>query len=490
MQTLFFLTSKDSAGRHQVFFQNTREAPFEYAEPKAHWYEYELQLHPEDPIFGWSCIGNKDQIAEIISIIQTKNSICIKNKNIHFKTSLAVETSKYAISENSVGTETNIFEPYKTIEYFAKNQDWLQNVSSKCSVILEESFCNHISGIKNSKHRYKPIRPSGHWSDGELLDYFNRKVIKVEEIISPHITFRGTGDLQKKKELTGFKGICKFFPKNLKSIQIQFLNSALDFIHFEDTVSLNNGWGEWTCLFDKAPGSGAIRILNNGKTLGIGIYQLLLDINVNIKTLTSRELFQDNYGRKLNAEKEEFSGSPPKYLNWKSDFLVNETALSDEMIKIFRQLGEKLLIQDPFLLGIIEPNGLITNGSKCFLNALATTIIKHNLKEINFLVDPKKLKLNEKTKVILENYLEKFFKPFKKFGLRSITLSYAKTSFHDRYFLALESPNYLYHASKSANGFLESNDLLISLCEEELKPHLISQILYRLKNSSEKKIVA
>lgn len=480
-KTFFFLTIKDKDDVHKIIFRSSRESSVRYPRKEVHWYSSNKRLHPKDLIYGWCCIGTSKQILELINEIKLKQVISVQNELVKMVDDITYEEIIEVPGEYSLPHTPSIVQRFKTMHSMISESLWLQEIGANCPVVMEESFCNHISGFKKSGHDYSVVEPSGYWEDGELLGYFKKHVVNIEESLSPCLTFRGTGP-KASKEIHGFKGICKNFPEEYESIDVSFHNLENSEVLHSVHVPLKKGWGEWETEFAGAPGKGIIQASHGESIIGANKFFLLLDINIDIKTVGSGELFQDLYGRKINSQKVVPEGDPPKSLNWNSDYRLKESRFSDDLVKILSHMGSSILIQDPYFVGKLEKNGTITNGSKSFLNALMTTVINSDLAHIAILLDKKKSG-NQEERKFLEETIKKNLGPLKDYGLKSLSLHYAINSFHDRYYLSLESPGLLYHVSKSVNGYLESDDLNLFLNEGEQKKQLVAQIRYRLKNS-------
>lgn len=485
---LSFLTVKDQSNKHKIIFLNKREIEVSYPNNTAHWYDHELRLHHHDQIYGWSCIGNATQINKILENIASVSEITIKQEKYSISKISAQTSSKLLEEENVLDGCNSIFDKYQTTITSIKDSEWCQEIGCHSPELLEATFCNHVSGIKESDHKYQVLSPSGFWGEGELHRYLKESIVEVDEKIIPNLTFRGTGDV-KNKDLKGFKGVCSHFPKEWEEIQIDFYDIEKEKLHHSEKVALTNGWGQWEVNFENVLGKGIIEVRKDGKIVGANKYYLLLDINIDIETQGGGPLFQDAYGRKFSTEKSSPDmNSPLKSLNWNADYSLKPQLLSDDITRLLSHMGEKVLIQDPFFIGNFSNTSKITSGSQAFLNALVHAIIRYKLKDIIFVIDAKKLKLTDESKAKLQEYLTNFFSKLSEYGLEKVTIAYAKNSFHDRYYLSFSDDHYVYHVSKSVNGYLESNDFNISLYDGVQKKELIAQIHYRL-NNADKEIV-
>jgi len=484
---LAFITVKNTKDEHNVIFLNRREVEGTYPNQAPHWYNSDIQLHNEDRVYGWSCVGTSAQVDEVLRKIESKSEIIISKDK--YNISLKFNSDKEVIEkgENSLDDSPSVFDKYQKKIASIDEHTWLAEISSHCHSLLDPIFCDHISGIKKSIHNYGILTPPGFWAEGELLNYFKNSVIAVSEIIVPHITFRGTGDL-KKTDIKGFTGLCQHFPAGWDKIKLNFYDIDKKNLLHSLEVKLLNGWAKWEAIFDNPPAQGVVEVRKESVVVGANKYYLLLNINIDIKTDGGSVVFKDTYGRTFSIEKKEAQTSPVRSLNWNSDYVLKPQSLSDDLTSILSQLGNHVLIQDPYLIGGFSDGEKVTRGSESFLNALVISIVSYSLKEITFLVDSKKLKLGVEGKNKISNYIKKLFQNLKQYGLDKVTIAYAKNSFHDRYFMGLSSVGGLYHVSKSVNGFLESDDLNIYQYDGDQKKELKAQILYRL-NQAEKEVI-
>lgn len=485
---LSFITIQDSQKRHRIIFKNIREIGVTYSGQKAHWYSTELKIHPNDLVFGWSCVGSHAQIDSILKSIRIHESLLIEGTSYSLSDLFSAAKTEILLGENSFVGTPSIIEKYKTTLLYLTESDWLQNIGSHCRELLEETFCNHISGLVDSGYKYCVISPSGFWRKNEILEFFQAHVFEVREEIQPYIEFRGVGP-RGHKDIQGFKGLCLQFPRDWKNVQINFLDIERKQSLYRGDIALKEGWGEWEFKFEGAPGKGVIEIFHAQKLVGTSSFYLILDISVDVKPMGGGALFQDAYGRKIGASKKEVSGVPPKSVNWNSEFMHKPQVLSDELVKTLSHLGEEVLFQDPYFVGVIDGDEKITPGTLSFLNALSVAIVNYNLKRVKILLDNRKLKMDSDAKRNLKMFLEKTLRPLVVFGLESVEIAYANSSFHDRYFLSVSNPNLIYHVSKSVNGYLESDDFNIYLYDGNQKKELTSQILYRFNKAAKERVL-
>lgn len=482
---LVFLTVKDS-DKHKIIFSHHREINSNYPNQVPYWYSVEALLNSQDKIFGWSCIGTGVQIESAWKAISLGSELEINKKKFIFEKLSIPDSHEDEKNENILDGFLDIFSKYKTTLSKVTETKWTNEISSHCHLLLDSTFCNHISGIKKSDHDYGVFIPQGFWGENELLSYFEKSVVEVSEKLVPYVNFRGTGDLEK-KDLQGFTGVCQQFSADLDSIEIKFYDLEKRRCFHSETVKLNNGWANWTATFNNAPSKGVIEVVRGDEVIGANKYYLLLDIKLDMKVLGGGAVFKDAYGRNISIAKKIPDEKQLKTINWNADYKLRPQLLSDDLTRIFSQMGEKILIQDPYLIGDVSNSSEITPGSVSFLNSLAVTVLNYQLKSITFLIDPRKINSEKRDK--LKKYLKQFFEKLTSNGLEKIVLASAEATFHDRYFISLSEQGGLYHVSKSVNGFLESDDFNISLKDDDQTKQLKAQILYRFNKAIKEDVV-
>lgn len=441
----------------------------------------------------WLAIGKDNDILELLKGILDTSTVSIDSKIVEFNIPnfrLIPNNEKSAKSRNEIKYDSYLLSDFSVIP----------------RQLLNKENLDILSGLKVSDN-IKPMFPIGLYEQDFIYNTLNDKIFGLIEHREPYLTFRGVRKNSVKGK--GSREIIGFYQFNYSEGQEYFVSVKNEINSKIGEGKINIKDGVFKVDLKELTSKGQIVITDektNVKEIDfVFIQDIKFDINIVNKT------FKDAYGREFGiTSKKSKNTQKLKPIYWEKDLFNNNreayTKLSDIFRTVFEYLGEKILIADPYFIGLIKLKETTNEYelSKCQLS-LVNAITHYSLEfkpnsfiilgcnsRANNLPDGVKDESTTKTDRRFENY-NKFLKNYisqnkLKDYFPTITFKNSQNTFHNRYWFSIINENGVEKLDKCVvitNSFGNIEEIDIIPCTDKEQSNLIiSRFLSNNNNST------
>jgi hypothetical protein len=477
---LIILTKEIRNNCEKVLFVYLKELEDIYDGNKVYWYpKYgdkgdAKYLWDNEKLKEWVCAGRDYQIQRIWANLFDNKTIF---ENIQFKVPENI-IEKNDFNEN----DQNI--SFRKIQEIQLCRNYRQYYSCKEWNTIIRNDLGILCDANDNK--IMPLFPQFFFDKKLLKMIVCKKIFAIKEKRGISMYFRGVKDKNNTLAPERIKGFVQTISYR-GNYFIEFYNKDKQ-SEGKIKIPLNGLWS----LQLNSPllgGSFFLQDINGNKLCGENFaFFSKLNITINVQDKEVIDFFGRKYSYNVKSLKKQIMEN--KSFLWRKDSDINNDILmqklSDKLTEVLESLSPKILIRDPYFLGDIDPDNInIYSGTAVFFNALVVALTKVAIKEISILGSWRKIKrfLKEKSK---EKFIQSYREIFNKFSwstIERVNLYFSDKAFHDRYWLNFDS-DYIYHISKSINGFTEDelNVSLIRECDIKIKNYAsISRQLNKAK---------
>ncbi|MDR2083750.1 MAG: hypothetical protein LBP67_01990 [Bacteroidales bacterium] len=503
-KSIISLITQENASKEKMLFIYMKAVPDYYENEEIGWFDKAGKNGKSNKVWAclnirqWVAFGKDEKILELFNLILNTKQLTIGNKTIDF------EIPQYTKNENCTDKDQYIsstrFDSLKIKDRSFIPQEFYQKENLQ-----------YLLGYKTGSSKIKPIFPLGFYEDDFIYNNLKNDIWGIKETRTAYLRFHGVKESSVKG--IGSTAVEGFYQQN-------FDENGTYFVMMKNENGQDIAQG--CCLVDTNTGffhmdlkepvkNGRIEVLlNNKKEKDIEfslIQEIKLDINIVSKS------FIDTYGRSFNISSENMSGKNsekrPDSINnftYQQDIYSDTTdankKLSDLFKSIFDYLGPKILIVDPYFLGIFKEIALY-DDQIALLNAMIHSTLEYGMDNLSILgywgragnLSEKKddgikhsidlLIYERKIRQLIErNNLQCHF------SNNSVRFFNANKDFHSRYWFSITNKNGIEVMEKcvivtNSIGNIKEVDFVLVTDESQLK-QIIQKYTDLWKNAEEK----
>ena len=512
-KVIFLITLSQKNEEYIVLFY--ADEVFEHPPQELYFYESYGRNGNAKPIYKnesiilrqWFAIGSTEEVDQIIKELRSSRKTTLENKTFHFPE--VFKKDQKAV--DSFFLENNRVDKYplprrKIILYEYKAYPKLEELYFDS---VKKDIPKNLKKSNDAQHYSVDIFPYGFLSTGDLDCYFRDNIILIDTNIFFQFDFHGERSDSFRNQVHA--GKYKKLPKNFigavhhspipkHDLGVVISKNKLRAKEIEkdsiDSIDPDTSLFKYSCPEETAKGYLYFIDKQNKKILAAEKFALIQPFDSDINIRESNTAFIDFFDRKISIypQKEPIIPRPVQEMDvfFRESYpafndLEYRRMLSDKIKDILKNLDNKILICDPYLLGKINiQNKKITlpDGSKVFFNAILTLLAEYELKSINFLCRRKMVPGFSDSTNIPEEY-KSLKKAIDTIGNLDFRIRFSKDIFHDRYWLGKSKQSDILEISTSISGLVENNELNISSITDQSEKAKIKSRIEKLWDNSQ-----
>ena len=390
--SIISLITQKNANKEKVLFIYLKAVPDYSEKDDIYWFDSADKDGKPNKVWSslnvrqWVASGKDKKILELFDSILNTKQLTIGDKTILF------EIPQYAKNEDCIDNNQYIsstrFDSLKVEDRSFIPQEFYQKENLQ-----------YLLGYKTGSSKIKPVFPLGFYEDNFIYNNLKNDIWGIKEYRTAYLTFHGVKELSVKGVgSTAIEGFYQQnFDKNGTYSVIMKNENGQDITQGNCLIDTNTGFFQIDLKEPIKNGRIAVRL--NGKEEKYEKFVFIQDIKIEGSIISKS--FKDAYGREFSISAENISGKdnkkrPDSISNFTyqqdvySDSIDANAKLSDLFKSIFDYLGPKILIADPYFLGIFKQDNItqeiaLYNDQIALLNALIHSALEYGIDRFSIL---------------------------------------------------------------------------------------------------------